>query len=245
MKVSIITASFNNAKTIEDTIKSVASQTYQDIEYIIVDNCSTDETAEIVERYSAHISKFICESDKGIYDAFNKGIAHASGEIIGFLNSDDILFSNEIIAEVAKTFQAQNCDGVYGDLLYVNSENTSKVSRTWKSSEFSSKLLKKGWMPPHPTLYLKKTVYEKHGNFRTDLKISSDYDFCLRIFSQADLKFHYIPQILVKMRCGGVSNRSLKNIIRKSREDLKALRANKIGGLWTLFLKNFSKLRQF
>lgn len=247
MKVSIITATNNSEKTIEDCIKSLIGQVYMNIEFIIIDNNSTDSTLRIIERYKLKNKsiKLISESDNGLYDALNKGVSYASGDIIGFLHSDDLYFDCYSIFDVVSFFRDNKFDGVYGDLQYVNKENTDKVIRLWKSRVYHSKLLKMGWMPAHPTLFLKKHVYEKHGGFETSYKISADYDFMLRILKDKTLEFGYLPIVITKMRVGGASNRSLKNIIQKTREDCKVVRSNNIGGWFSILLKNISKIKQF
>ena len=247
MKVSIITATNNSEKTIEDCIKSLISQVYVNVEFIIIDNNSTDSTLAIIEKYQLKNKsiKLISESDNGIYDALNKGVSHASGEIIGFLHSDDLYFDCYSILDVVGFFNDNKYDGVYGDLQYVNKENTDKVIRLWKSRVYHSKLLKMGWMPAHPTLFLKKQVYQKHGEFQTSYKISADYDFTLRILKDTTLKFGYMPKCITKMRVGGASNRSIKNIIQKTREDYKVVSSNNVGGWFSIVLKNISKIKQF
>lgn len=247
MKVSIITATNNSEKTIEDCIKSLIGQVYMNIEFIIIDNNSTDSTLKIIERYKLKNKsiKLISESDNGLYDALNKGVSYASGDIIGFLHSDDLYFDCSSIFDVVSFFRDNKSDGVYGDLQYVNKENTDKVVRLWKSRVYHPKLLKMGWMPAHPTLFLKKHVYEKHGGFETSYKISADYDFMLRILKDKTLEFGYLPIVITKMRVGGASNRSLKNIIQKTREDYKVVSSNSIGGWFSILLKNISKIKQF
>jgi len=245
MKISIITVVWNNKETIKDAIDSVLSQTYENIEYIVVDGNSSDGTVEIVQGYGDKISTFVSEKDKGIYDGLNKGISLATGELIAFIHSDDLYASRSVIEDVMKQFELDaSLDGVYGDLIYTHKHDTSKVLRYWKSKDFDSSLLKQGWMPAHPTFVLKKEVYDKYGNFDLDFKIAGDYDFMLRVLS-AGIKVKYIPQVLYKMRVGGESNKSLNNIIRKSREDLRALKNNGVGGIFTLLVKNFSKVGQF
>lgn len=245
MKISIITACYNAESTIETAIKSVAAQSYSDIEYIIIDGDSTDRTKEIINHYTQDISVFISEADNGIYDALNKGIKAATGDIIGFLHADDIFKSAHTIEAISSCIERNNADGVYGDLEYVQSNDTNKVVRYWKSQPFKSGLLKRGWMPAHPTLFLKRELYDKYGLFDTQLRIAADYDFILRIFKNKKLSFSYLPQVITQMRLGGASNKSIKNIIIKSKEDLLALRRNKVGGFITLAVKNFSKLPQF
>ncbi|WP_179351503.1 glycosyltransferase family 2 protein [Winogradskyella vidalii] len=247
MKVSIITAVYNSSKTIEACMDSVLNQTYEDIEYIIVDGGSNTETLDLLNAAAKKHQNITLSSepDKGIYDALNKGVAKATGAIVGFVHSDDFLADHTIIAAVVEAFKTQNADGVYGDLHYVALENTDKIIRNWVSNPFSSKLLKQGWMPAHPTLYLKKEVYNTYGGFDLSFKIAADYDFILRIFKQKDLNFYYLPKTIVKMRVGGASNKSLKNILQKSKEDYRAIKNNKTGNWLTILQKNVSKLKQF
>lgn len=241
MKISIITACYNADATIERTIKSVLNQSYKNIEYIIVDGGSSDKTLDIIERYSQGISNMVSEPDKGIYDALNKGVMLATGDFIGFLHADDAFASSHVIKKIAHL--ASNSDAVYGDLQYV-SEN-DKVIRHWESGLFSLKALKRGWMPPHPTLYIKRELYNQIGHFNLEYKIASDYDFMLRLLSVPNIKVSYLPEVVVLMRVGGASNKSISNIIKKSKEDYKAIKRNKIGGFRTLFMKNFGKIGQF
>ncbi|MFH6769540.1 glycosyltransferase family 2 protein [Gaetbulibacter aquiaggeris] len=249
MKLSIITATYNSQATIASCMASLVQQSYQAIEYVIVDGNSSDDTLEIVKQYQLnypHVAfKITSEPDLGIYDALNKGIAQATGAVIGFVHSDDVLASNTILSEIAQAFQNKALDGVYGDLQYVAHSNTNQVIRYWKSRSFHPKLLKQGWMPAHPTLFLKRGVYEKYGNFDTSYKIAADYDFMLRILKEHTLKFLYLPQVITKMRVGGMSNRSVKNIIQKSKEDYRAVTSNKVGGLLSVLRKNTSKIKQF
>lgn len=245
MKVSIITSVWNNEKTIEDAIKSVLSQNYPNIEYIVVDGASKDGTINIIKKYEDKISKFVSEKDKGIYDGLNKGLSLATGDIIGFLHSDDIYANENIITEVVEAFKQNKTDSIYGDLVYVDKEDTSKIFRYWKSGEYTFKKLLNGWMPPHPTFFVKREFYEKHGNFDLSFGIAADYDFMLRMLGKYKITTSYLPKVLYKMRVGGASNRSIKNIIQKSREDIKALRNNGIGGYKTLVMKNLVKIPQF
>ena len=247
MKVSVITATYNSLINIKTCIDSVINQGYSDIELIIIDGNSIDNTESLVKKYQQNYPfiELISEKDHGIYDALNKGINLASGDIIGFVHSDDFLDSNDILKDIVSMITFKGLDGVYGDLQYVDKFNTQKVIRNWKGCDFKPGLLKQGWMPPHPTLFLKKEVYEKYGLFDLSYRISADYDFMLRIFKDTELKFGYLPKVVTKMRVGGASNRSLKNIIRKSKEDYRAIRSNNIGNFLTLIKKNTSKLKQF
>lgn len=252
MKISVITACYNSEATIRDAIESVLSQTWNDIEYIVVDGASTDGTMGIVREYGDRISQVVSEPDKGIYDALNKGVQTATGDLVGFLHSDDLFASASVLSRIASDAGDGDgrgelvCDAVYGDLNYVSASDTSKVVRRWTSRPFSTELLSRGWMPPHPTLYLKREIYRELGGFDLSYRIAADYESILRYFSQPALKPLYIPETLVTMRLGGVSNGSFSGILRKSREDLRALRKNSISHpLKALAWKNLSKLPQF
>ena len=244
MKISIITAVYNNKNSILDAVRAVQSQTYTDIEHIIIDGGSTDGTIELITSLSHQPSLFVSEPDSGIYDALNKGISLATGDVIGFMHSDDIFASNAIIAMIADQFANPLVDAVYGNLQYVSKDDPSKVIRYWKSSPFCLKQLYRGWMPPHPTVYLRREVYETYGLFDTSFRIAADYEFMLRIFRDNSRCSVYIPEVFVKMRVGGESN-SVKNYIRKWKEDYRALQRNNIGGIGVLAIKNLSKLKQF
>lgn len=246
MKITIITATYNSHKSLPTALKSVAAQTYDDIEWIVIDGQSTDGTLDYIKANEDLIDQWISEPDQGIYDALNKGIAMANGDVIGLLHSDDLFNSEYTIAQIAELFKYSKADGVYGNLRYVSKTNTDKTIRFWKSEYFDPKLLKKGWMPAHPSLFLKKEVYQTHGQFDLNFKIAADYDFILRIFMDRELKFSYHNQVITKMRVGGASNQSFKNIVRKSKEDLRALKKNKLKYPYLILLrKNLSKLPQF
>ncbi|HEY4785218.1 MAG TPA: glycosyltransferase family 2 protein [Bacteroidales bacterium] len=245
IKISIITAVRNNRDNIKQCIESVRSQTYHNIEHIVIDGNSTDGTKEIISGHQNQISEWISEPDKSIYDALNKGINLATGDVIGFLHSDDLFDNDSIVEKIALTFTQTHCDAVYGDLLYVSKADPSKVIRYWKSSPFNVKKFRYGWMPAHPTLFMRKTIYDQYGLFDLQYKIAADYDLMLRTVGSGRLACEYLPEIITRMRVGGASNKSLKNIWRKSSEDLHAIRKNKTGGFYTLALKNLSKLGQF
>ena len=245
MKVSIITTVYNAKDTIRETIESVLSQNCKNIEYIIIDGGSTDGTLEIIREYEDKITKISSKPDKGIYDGLNQGILLASGDIIGFVHAGDLYENREVLEKVISTFKREQVDAIYGDLVYVNKEDTNIVIRYWKSEEFSLSKLKYGWMPPHPTFFLKRKLYEKHGCFDTNFKISADYDFMLRVLMNPENKVSYLPMVLCRMRVGGASNKSMNAMLQKSKEDLKAIRRNKVGNLHTLIMKNFSKIPQF
>ncbi|MEM1003195.1 MAG: glycosyltransferase family 2 protein, partial [Bacteroidota bacterium] len=217
MKVSLITATYNSELTIKSCLDSISGQTYDVIEHVIIDGDSTDQTLSIIKEYKSVNPNMVVlsEPDNGIYDALNKGLNLVTGDIVGFVHSDDVLGSSQVINLIVKEFKDQNLDGVYGDLKYVDIADVSKTKRYWKSSVFTPSKLKNGWMPPHPTLFLRKEIYAKYGIFNTNLKIAADYEFVLRIFCDLSLRFTYIPVVLVLMREGGESNKTIKNIIHK------------------------------
>ena len=244
MKVSIITATYNNEETVEETILSVFYQSYKDIEHIIIDGRSSDKTMQFLNKHQDKISKIISEPDKGIYDALNKGIKNSTGDLIAFLHADDIYTDNKIIEEAVDLIKKEKTDSLYADLLYVSKNNTNKVIRNWKAGKFKYSNLKKGWMPPHPTFLVKKEIYNKFGIFDSNFRIAADYDIILRFLGKYRISSSYLPKVMIKMRIGGESNKSLKNIIDKMKEDLKAIKKNKTGNWKTLFFKNIIKIPQ-
>jgi len=232
---------------IKSSMDSVISQDYPNVEYVIVDGKSNDNSLDIIEGYIKmnFPIKLISEKDEGVYDAFNKGIMLTTGDIIGFVHADDFLNSNTILSEIVSIFENNDVDGVYGDLQYVKVSDTNNVVRNWKSRPFYPEMIKNAWMPPHPTLFLRKEVYEKHGHFDTSYKISADYEFILRIFKDQFLNFEYLPKVITTMRLGGISNGSLRNIALKVKEDYRAMRKHKVGNIFTLARKTLSKLDQY
>jgi glycosyltransferase involved in cell wall biosynthesis len=237
-KVSVVTVVYNNSQTISSTIKSILSQDYPDIEHIIVDGASTDGTVDIIKSYGSRIAKFVSEPDKGIYDAMNKGLELATGGIIGILNSDDFYPSSTIISEIAQEFEIKDVEMVFGDLVFVDPQQLDKVVRTYQVPDFHPDKFAWGWMPPHPTCFLKKSVYEKYGNFKTDYKIAADYELLTRFMAKYHISYSYIPKVLVKMRTGGVSNRNLKSNWILNQEITRACAEN---GIETNMLKVYSK----
>jgi len=223
----------------------VLSQTYDNIEYIVVDGASKDGTVEVIQKYGDKITTFVSEPDKGIYDGLNKGIALATGDVVGFLHSDDLFEDEHVVTKIAEAFKVEDVDSVYGDLIYVNKDDISRVVRYWKSGAFGLSKLQNGWMPPHPTFYVKRKVYKMHGAFDTTFKIAADYDSILRFLGREGITTRYIPEVLVKMRVGGESNKSIRNIVMKTKEDIRAMRNNCVGGTITLIYKNISKIPQF
>lgn len=246
MKISLITTTFNSAKTLKSTLDSVKSQTYADIEYVIVDGGSTDGTLELIESYASIVTKSISEPDEGIYDAINKGIKLTSGDVIGLLHSDDFFASNQVLQIIADTFQEYHVDAIYGDLQYVDAQHTDKVVRNWVSQAYNPSLFYRGWMPAHPTFYLKRSCYERYGLYNTDFTISADYELMLRMLLKNEVKAMYIPKTLVQMRVGGESNASLSNRLRANREDVMAWKMNGLKPkFYARFAKPLSKLKQF
>lgn len=245
-KVSIITVVFNNKGTISSAIDSVLSQAYPGIEYIIIDGGSTDGTDKVVKSYGGKITTFISEPDKGLYDAMNKGIKLATGDVIGILNSDDLYYNNNVIQKVADEFRLADPDAVYGDLLYVDKSDTNKNVRYWKSSDYQKNAFVCGWHPPHPTFFVKRDVYEKYGLFDISFDLSADFELMLRFIEKFGIKTKYIPEILVKMRLGGETNKSIKNIIKGNVNCIKAFRKNGIrpNYLYPLF-RLLPKLNQY
>ena len=244
LKISIITAVHNNRDTVADAIESILAQNFFDVELILIDGGSTDGTVEVLSRYRDRVAVLISERDGGIYDALNKGIGLATGDVVGFLHSDDVLADPATLGRVAHAFADDAIDAVYGDLVYVRKDDTARVVRQWTAGQFDERLLARGWMPPHPTFYARRQMYETHGRFDLRLSIAADYDCMLR-FLKAGVRVAYIPHIQVRMRVGGASNRSLRNIVRKSIEDYTALQRNHVGGIAALFWKNASKVPQF
>jgi glycosyltransferase involved in cell wall biosynthesis len=246
MKVSIVTIAFNASATIAETIESVLSQDYDDIEYIVVDGDSKDGTQEIVTTYGSRIHTFISEPDEGIYDAMNKGIELATGELVGVLNADDAYAHSAAITHVVHAIKASSADAAYADLQYVDAANPGKVIRHWVAGAYERKKFLTGWMPPHPTFFLKRAHYEAFGRFNTDMRISADYELMLRMLFKNRLDPVYIPEVLVKMKAGGASNASLKNRLLANSEDRKAWKINDLKpGKLTFVMKPLGKIGQF
>jgi glycosyltransferase involved in cell wall biosynthesis len=227
-KISIITVSYNNEKTIEDTIRSVKAQTYPLVEHIIVDGSSNDNTMAIVNKYKDDLGPILSEPDEGIYFAMNKGIKLATGDIIGFINADDILASNTVLASVAKTLEDDNLDSCYANLVYVKTGNMDKIIRFWMSSPFNWELFSTGWSPPHPTFYVKKKIYEQFGYFDLNFKMGNDVELMMRFLERYRISSRYVAEVWVKMRLGGVSNNSIKNIFIQNLEIYHGARKNRV-----------------
>jgi glycosyltransferase involved in cell wall biosynthesis len=248
VKISVITATWNCVGTVTDCLASVAAQTWPHLEHVVIDGASRDGTVDRLNAHHDQLAVLVSEPDRGIYDALNKGIILASGDVVGFLHADDVYASPDVLAQVAAAFVDPAVCAVYGDLQYVRKEDTMQVVRHWQSSTFTPRRLSWGWMPPHPTLYVRREWYQRIGGFDTRYRISADYLSILQLFSQPGFKAVYLPEVLVKMRLGGASNKSLKNLLRKSSEDWRALQstgAGSLGSAGALLWKNLSKLGQF
>ena len=248
MKISIITVVWNNVKTIKDTIDSVLSQTYKNIDYIVIDGGSTDGTLSLLESRRDQLSALVSEPDEGIYDAMNKGIKLAKGDVIGFLNSDDFYLNDKVISKVASEFERDIfLDASYANLVYVDQTNTSKIIRYFKTGEFKQGLFLKGWCPAHPTFFVRKSVYERNGNFDLNYHFASDVELMMRFLEIHKIKSLYIPEVMVKMRMGGVSNRNLKNIWLANKEIINSFHKNglQLNSIIFFIYKIISRLKQY
>lgn len=245
MKISVITAVYNRVGTISQALDSVRRQVGPGVEHIVIDGASTDGTLQCLQARRIDMAVLVSEPDGGIYDALNKGLARATGDVVGLMHSDDFFADDQVLQDVATAFADPAVDAVYGDLDYVARDDPARIIRRWRSGAYDPARLARGWMPPHPTLYLRRSVIERWGGFDTRFRIAADYDAVLRYFGKGRIQAAYVPRVLVKMRVGGESNRSLSRIWRKSREDYQALRRNGMGGFGALAWKNFSKLGQF
>lgn len=246
MKVSIITVTRNSEKTIEDTLVSVLQQDWPDVEHIIIDGTSTDGTMEVVNKYRKNIAKVISEPDAGIYDAMNKGIRLASGDVIGLLNSDDMYTDRSAIRTMMGGFEDKQTEVVYADLVYVKPEQTGKVVRRFSSAGFNASQLAFGMAPAHPTLFLKKSIFDRYGFYKTDYQISADFEFMARLFHDSSLHSVYVPQVIIKMRLGGISTRGFRSLLLSNSEMLRACRENGIeSSIFKILLKYPRKMRGY
>jgi len=248
MKISIITVSYNSENFIESCINSLINQSYKNIEYIAIDGLSTDSTLKIIKKYSKYASAIISEPDEGIYDAMNKGIKIAKGEIIGFLHSDDLYVNNDVISKVANIFRENpSLDACYADLMYVNQTDTSKIVRYWKSSKFILGSFSKGWSPPHPTFFVRRSVYERFGDFNLNYPIVSDVELMMRFLEINKIQTLYSNEVWIKMRMGGLSNKNFKSILEQNLDVLRALRNHHLNNNMIIFFINkiASRLKQF
>lgn len=245
MKISLITAVFNRKATLAEAIASAEAQTHQDVEHVIQDGASKDGSLDLILSLQTDRMRIVSERDQGLYDALNRAITRSTGDVVGFLHSDDVLANSNVLSRVAEALEDQRFDGVYGDLDYVAEDDPNRVIRRWRSGNYRRERLAWGWMPPHPTLFLRKSVYERFGLYDTSLRIAADYEAMLRYLVKGELRLSYIPEVMVKMRVGGVSNGSFRSIIAKSTEDLVAIRRHHVGGIATLAAKNIRKINQF
>lgn len=246
MKVSLITVTFNSEKYLEGCIRSVIEQEYKNIEHIIIDGKSVDGTLSIIKKYESHIAQWISETDRGMYDAINKGIKMATGDIIGILSSDDILASPDVIGSIVKAFEEHNTDTIYGDLEYVETNDTSLIYRVWKGKPYKRSRFKTGWMPAHPTFYIKRELIDKYGGYENHYYSAADYEFMARYLFKHRLSAYYLPKLIVKMRRGGQSNNNIKKRLRANRRDYLAMKKNNIPFPFLVsILKPLSKLHQY
>jgi glycosyltransferase involved in cell wall biosynthesis len=246
VKISIITVVYNGEKYLKDCIDSVLAQDYTNIEYILIDGCSTDNSFVIAKGYEGKIPVLISEKDQGMYDALNKGIALATGDVIGILNADDVLANSTVISSVAALFHADGVEAVYGDLNYVAADNLSRIQRKWRSQSVKPNDLLLGWMPAHPTLYLKKHLFEKWGGYQLKYGSAADYELMFRMFYKYQIKPSYLPEVMVSMRNGGMSNQTLAHRWRALKHDFAALKDNGIVfALPVLAMKKLRKIKQF
>lgn len=247
MKISVITVVYNSAHTIKDALESVAAQSHTDIEHIVIDGASTDGTAEVIESYQEQLAHFISEPDKGIYDAMNKGLRLVTGDVVGFLNADDVYANANVLSRVAELHQDPTLEGCYADLVYLDNLGDDKIQRHWRSKPYQSGLCFKGWMPAHPTFYLKKRVIEKVGEFKPELGNQADLEFCARAFELHGITSQYCSEIWVHMRTGGASQANVLTMIKSNWTSYKALR--KLGlkrdPISYFIIKFGSKLPQF
>jgi glycosyltransferase involved in cell wall biosynthesis len=246
VKISVVTVVFNGASTIEDTILSVARQTHADIEHIVIDGGSTDGTLDVIARHRDRLAIVVSEPDSGLYDAMNKGIAAAAGDVIGTLNADDVYADDSVLGQVATAMQDPSCDACYADLIYVDARDAVKVRRVWRSRVFSPGLFLSGWMPAHPTFFVRRSVYERYGLFDTAYKLQADFELTMRFMEVHGIKAAYVPRLWVRMRSGGVSNRSVLNVIRGNLEAWRACRRHGFRvGPGFILRKIASRLPQF
>lgn len=244
MKISIITIVFNRKNFISDCINSVLTQSYPDIEYIVIDGGSTDGTCEIIEKYRERLAVYISEKDNGPYDALNKGLKNATGDIIGILHSDDIFFDQDSLLKVAQAFKTSSVHIVYAKGIFVDEKNPNIVKRKYPSKPFQRRYLQYGWIPLHTTIFVRKMVYDMYGGYDPGFSIASDYDISLRWFQNEDISKLYLDEWLVKMRMGGLST-SIKLQLKKSREDLRIINQYQLGGVFTLVCKIGRKIPQY
>lgn len=246
MKITVITVAYNSAATIADTLRSVAAQDYKDLEHIVIDGASTDSTLEIIREEGGHVAKLVSERDGGIYDAMNKGLGLATGDVVGFLNSDDVFADPEVVKQLARAMSDPTVDAVYGNLVFVSQVDPMHIVRYWQPSPHRAGACASGWMPPHPTLYVRRSLLAKVGGFDTSYRLQADFEFCLRLFEVHRVKAVHLPLTLVRMRMGGATTGSVRNVMRGNLEAARACRQHGFpGGLAFIARKMASRIPQF
>jgi glycosyltransferase involved in cell wall biosynthesis len=247
MKISIITVVLDNKSEVEYCINCVLNQSYKNVEYIIVDGGSTDGTVDIIRKYEKSISMWISEPDRGIYDAMNKGIEIASGDVIGFLNADDVYYNSDVLKNIASVMNNPNTDACYSDLVYVDKNNLNKVVRYWRSCEFQTGFFSKGRVPAHPTFFARKSIYGRYGTFDLSYKLAADFELMARFLERHKIRVKYIPMVSVKMRVGGATNKSLTNIVKQNLEIFRAFKKNNLKIFYPIFITNklINRVHQF
>ncbi len=246
MRLSVVTAVLNRIDTLQACLESVAGQTHPEVEHVLIDGGSTDGSVELLQRWADRLGHFVSEPDRGLYDAVNKGVAAATGDAIGILGADDVYATPATLAHVAQALERTGADSCYGDLLYVSASDPARVIRTWISGDYRPGAFRRGWMPPHPTFFVRREVYQRFGLYDTRFRIAADYELMLRLLERERITTCYLPEVVVRMRLGGTSNRGLRQLVRKSREDLRAWRQNGMrGGRRAVACKNLVKLPQF
>lgn len=239
MKFSVITVCFNSEATITDTLRSVSSQTYLDVEHVVIDGGSQDNTIGLVETFGRDGMVLLSEADNGIYDAMNKGLSLATGDVIGFLNADDMYAANDVLERIESIMQQEELDAVFGDVEFVHPSRLDKPIRRYRSERFHPDRIASGWMPAHPALFLKRDIFELYGKFKTDYRIAGDFEYVARVFHSTGIVYRHLPEVLVRMRTGGISTSGIRSTILLNREVLRACQENGISSSWAKILSKY------